>query len=66
MYWLLSDFSNYSSMMYYDMIVGYTKLYSHREKAEISYEIINKKFAVKCIGDEPWYFCVSKVWFNFL
>ena len=24
-----------------DMIVGYTKLYSHREKAEISFEITN-------------------------
>ena len=27
-----------------DMIVGYTKLYSHREKADISFEIINEKF----------------------
>ena len=28
-----------------DMIAGYTKLYSHREKADISYEITNEKFA---------------------
>ena len=28
-----------------DMIVGYTKLYSHREKADNSFEITNKKFA---------------------
>ena len=28
-----------------DMIVGYTKLYSHREKVDISYEITNEKFA---------------------
>ena len=26
-----------------DMIVGYTKLYSHREKADISFEITNEK-----------------------
>ena len=26
-----------------DMIVGYNKLYSHREKAEISFQISNKK-----------------------
>ena len=26
-----------------DMIVGYTKLYSHREKADISYEITNER-----------------------
>ena len=25
------------------MIVGYTKLYSHREKADISFKITNKK-----------------------
>ena len=25
------------------MIVGYTKSYSHREKADISFEITNKK-----------------------
>ena len=25
-----------------DMIVGYTKLYSHREKVDISFEITNK------------------------
>ena len=26
-----------------DMIVGYTKLYSHREKVDISFEITNEK-----------------------
>ena len=26
-----------------DMIVGYTKLYSHREKADISFETANEK-----------------------
>ena len=26
-----------------DMIVGYTKLHSHREKADISFEITNEK-----------------------
>ena len=26
-----------------DMIFGYTKLYSHREKADISFEITNEK-----------------------
>ena len=26
-----------------DMIVGYTKFYSHREKADISFEIANEK-----------------------
>ena len=26
-----------------DMIVGYTKLYNHREKADISFEITNEK-----------------------
>ena len=26
-----------------DMIVGYTKLYSHREKVNISFDITNKK-----------------------
>ena len=26
-----------------DMIVGYTKLYSHREKADVSFEITNEK-----------------------
>ena len=26
-----------------DMIIGYTKLYSHREKAVINFEIINEK-----------------------
>ena len=26
-----------------DIIVGYTKLYSHREKADISFEITNEK-----------------------
>ena len=26
-----------------DMIVGYTKLYSHREKTDIGFEIISKK-----------------------
>ena len=26
-----------------DMIVGYTKLYSHREKADISFETTNEK-----------------------
>ena len=28
-----------------DMVFGFTKLYSHREKAGISFEIIMKKFA---------------------
>ena len=32
--------------MNYSLIVGYTKLYSHREKAEISFEIINKKICL--------------------
>ena len=27
-----------------DMIFGFTKLYSHREKTSISFEITNKKF----------------------
>ena len=39
-----------------DMIVGYTKLYSHRERAGISFEITNEKIGaisfqtIKCIG----------------
>ena len=52
-----------------DMIVGYTKLYSHREKADISFETTNEKIwlflsmlllsgchrfqTVKCIGRRP-------------
>ena len=28
------------------MIFGYTKLYSHREKADISFEIINEKICL--------------------
>ena len=27
-----------------DMVVGYTKLYSHREKADISFKLLMKKF----------------------
>ena len=30
-----------------DMIVGYTKLYSHTKKADISFEIINEKLIFK-------------------
>ena len=29
-----------------DMILGYTKLYNHREKAEISFEITNEKICL--------------------
>ena len=52
-----------------DMIVGYTKLYSHRQKADISFETTNENMwlflsmlllsgchclqTVKCIGREP-------------
>ena len=55
-----------------DMIVGYTKLYSHREKANVSLTFLIKKFAysyvcyylvgaisfqtVKCIGRRPLIF----------
>ena len=58
-----------------DIIFGYTKLYSHREKAGISFKITNEKFysisfhsisfqTIKLLVGDPWYFCVSKVWFN--
>ena len=29
-----------------DMIVGYTKVYSHREKVDISFEITNEKIRI--------------------
>ena len=29
-----------------DMIVGYTKLYSHREKADVSFETTNEKICL--------------------
>ena len=63
-----------------DMIVGYTKLCIHREKADISFETTNKKTwlflsmlllsgcnrfqIVKCIGDDTR--LRYKVWFNAL
>ena len=60
-----------------DMTVGYTKLYSHRKKTYISFEITNEKTCLfvsmlllngcnklpdrKFIGRRPQYFCVRKV-----
>ena len=56
-----------------DMIFGYAKLYSHREKADISFEITNEKIRLlpsmlllsEChkLPDRKTcgYFCVSKV-----
>ena len=57
-----------------DMIVGYTKLYSHREKADIGFEITKEKIRFilsmlllsEChklpdvLGGDPRYSCASK------
>ena len=47
-----------------DMIVGYTKLYSHREKADIGFEITKEKIrfilSMLLLGGDPRYSCASK------
>ena len=66
---LVLDFELFFDDALVDMIVGYTKFYSHREKADISFKITNEKIrlflsmlllscaisfqTVKCIGRRP-------------
>ena len=63
-----------------DMIVGYTKLYNHRGKPILMFEVTNEKVRFflsmllcsgwqkfpdqKYVGRQPQYIFVSKVWLN--
>ena len=56
-----------------NLTLCYINLYSDREKADISFEISNKKIflfltilLLLLLRGNPWYFCAEKVWFNAL
>ena len=59
--------------LFFNLTFCYIKLYSYREKADISFEITNEKIFLSLtilllllLRGNPWYFCAEKVWFNAL